>query len=145
MRAIDRAANVVKHVDSGLYTQQLFFNNSKPPMNDVRVRQAINYAIDRVAYTKAIAAGYGRACLHVGAEVALGLRRKGRSYYQYDPEKSKALLKEAGLENVELIAFHYSDQRSQQRMEILTAEPQQGRLQTEIHHGVDPAGQPAIQ
>ena len=121
MRAIDRAGNVVKHVDSGLYTQQLFFNNSKPPMTDVRVRQAINYAIDRVAYTKAITAGMGEPAYTSVPKSHWAYDEKAGSYYQYDPEKAKALLKEAGLENVELTAFHYSDQRSQQRMEILTA------------------------
>ena len=118
--AIDRAANVVKHVDPGLYTQQLFFNNAKPPMDDVRVRQAINYAIDRVAYTKAIAAGYGQPAYTSVPPGHWAYDEKAASYYQYDPDKAKALLKEAGAEGVELHAFHYSDSRAQQRMEILT-------------------------
>jgi peptide/nickel transport system permease protein/peptide/nickel transport system substrate-binding protein len=118
--AIDRAANVVKHVDPGLYTQQLFFNNAKPPMDDVRVRQAINYAIDRVAYTKAIAAGYGQPAYTSVPPGHWAYDEKAASYYPYDPDKAKALLKEAGAEGVELHAFHYSDSRAQQRMEILT-------------------------
>jgi len=118
--AIDRAANVAKHVDPGLYTQQLFFNNAKPPMDDLRVRQAINFAIDRVAYTKVISAGYGQPAYTSVPPNHWAYDEKAASYYHYDPDKAKALLKEAGAEGVELHAFHYSDSRAQQRMEILT-------------------------
>ena len=118
--AIDRAANVAKHVDPGLYTQQLFFNNAKPPMDDLRVRQAINYAIDRVAYTRVIAAGFGQPAYTSVPPNHWAYDENAASYYHFDPDKAKALWKEAGAEGVELHAFHYSDSRAQQRMEILT-------------------------
>ncbi|MBV9859340.1 MAG: ABC transporter substrate-binding protein [Alphaproteobacteria bacterium] len=64
------------------------------PFHDVRVRQAINYAVDREGLCKLI---------NGTAKPAVGLYPPGHPFfgsptqhYAYDPEKAKALLKEAG-------------------------------------------------
>jgi peptide/nickel transport system substrate-binding protein len=64
------------------------------PFHDVRVRRAINYALDREGLCKLI---------NDIAKPAVGLYKPGDKYfgeptekYTYDPEKAKALLKEAG-------------------------------------------------
>lgn len=68
------------------------------PLKDVRVRRALNYAVDKESIAKFIMFGY--------AEVASqGLTRNTIGFnpdlkpYAYDPERAKALLAEAGYPN----------------------------------------------
>jgi peptide/nickel transport system substrate-binding protein len=65
-----------------------------PALGDVRVRQAINYAIDRDAIVKAIYGKYGTATTQTTHEA--GFQKALDSYYAYDPAKAKKLLTEAG-------------------------------------------------
>ncbi len=79
----------------------LSINNKREKLDDVRVRQAIAHAIDRQALLDAVMSGYGTPIgshfpPHNPAYVDL------TGMYSYDPEKSKALLKEAGAEGLEL-------------------------------------------
>ena len=75
------------------------FNNSKKPFDDVRVRQALGgYGIDRQAIAKTAMLGIGQA---LWSFVAPG----GKDHidfdeqFPYNPEKAKALLKEAGFDD----------------------------------------------
>ena len=70
-------------------------NTTKAPFNNVKVRQALNYATDKDSMIKTILFGYG--------EKAVSFMPKSGSFwndqlkgYPYDVEKAKALLKEAG-------------------------------------------------
>ena len=71
-------------------------NNRKKPLDDVRVRRAIMHAIDRKAFIDGAQEGLGSpigshfAPTNVGYVDLTGM-------YPYDPEKSKALLREAGI------------------------------------------------
>lgn len=68
-------------------------------MGDVRVRQAINYAIDREAVTKALLGTYGVPAYQTVTEGSDGWSEKDASYYAYNPDKAKQLLTEAGYPN----------------------------------------------
>ncbi len=74
----------------------LAMNNKRKPLADLKVRQAISYAIDR----KAIIDG---AMNGLGAPIGSHLTPNDPGYvdltnvYLHDPEKAKALLKEAGV------------------------------------------------
>lgn len=63
---------------------------------DVRVRQAINYALDRPALLKALVAGHGEATTQVFAETSAAYDAKLDDYYPYNPDKAKKLLADAG-------------------------------------------------
>jgi peptide/nickel transport system substrate-binding protein len=66
-----------------------------PPFRDVRVRQAMNYAVDREAIVKSILGGHGTAMPGPLWSGWLGYTNESKTY-PYDPERAKALLREAG-------------------------------------------------
>jgi peptide/nickel transport system substrate-binding protein len=63
-------------------------------LTDLRVRQALNYAVDREAITKAILGRYASPSSEFLSTD--GLDPEYQDYYAYDPEKAKALLADAG-------------------------------------------------
>jgi peptide/nickel transport system substrate-binding protein len=71
-------------------------NVTEPPFNDKRVRQAINYAIDRDTYANAIMKGLARPSTSVFGPGMAGYDPSFQMY-SYDPDKAKALLQEAGV------------------------------------------------
>ena len=71
-------------------------NNKKPPLNDVRVRRALMHAIDRKAFIDGAIDGLGKPIGSHFAPTDAGYVDLTK-VYPYDPEKAKALLKEAGV------------------------------------------------
>ncbi len=76
----------------------LSMNNKKPPFDNLKVRQAISYALDRKAIIDGASNGFGvpigsHFAPHNPAYVDL------TGTYPHDVAKAKELLKEAGLEN----------------------------------------------
>jgi peptide/nickel transport system substrate-binding protein len=71
-------------------------NNRRPPLNDVRVRRALMHAIDRKAFIDGAIDGLGKPIGSHFAPTDAGYVDLTQ-VYPYDPEKAKALLKEAGV------------------------------------------------
>ena len=67
-----------------------------PELADVRVRQALNYAIDKDSIAKAVYGDYGKAGGALALEGTTGFDQATNDYYDFNPEKAKALLAEAG-------------------------------------------------
>ena len=74
----------------------LSINNKKPPFNDVRVRRALAHAIDRQAFIDGAREGLGKPIGSHFAPTDAGYLDLTK-VTPYDPEKAKALLKEAGV------------------------------------------------
>ena len=75
----------------------LGFNLKQAPFNDPKVRQAMNYAINKEEIIKGVLLGLGEA---IASPYKPGTRwdNESLSPYPYDPSKALALLKEAGYE-----------------------------------------------
>src|SRR5262249_20857160 len=74
-----------------------FLNTYAKPFNDLRVRQAVNYAVDWTAIIKSLMGGLGRPLPGVAAPSVFGYTPiRG---YDYDVAKAKQLLAEAGYPN----------------------------------------------
>ncbi len=71
-------------------------NVTKPPLDDVKVRQAIEYAIDKKAIVDTLFAGLYELAYSPLAPNTLGYWSGAEQMYGYDPEKAKSLLDEAG-------------------------------------------------
>jgi len=71
------------------------FGPGNAPLMDVRVRQALNYAIDREAYITALLNNTSKAPSQPVPSLAFGYD-PDLAPYPYDPDKARALLAEAG-------------------------------------------------
>ncbi|HLR45941.1 MAG TPA: glutathione ABC transporter substrate-binding protein [Deinococcales bacterium] len=79
---------------SSVRTIFMFMNFALEPTNDVRVRQAINHAIDREALAEFVLGGAVRVSDAAVSPGVFGYTPVG--VYEYDPEKAQELLAEAG-------------------------------------------------
>ena len=77
----------------------LMFNTANKPFDDVRVRQALHYAIDKQKMIDVALKGHGVASSSfLNPENPAYARAK--TVYDYDPDKAKALLAAAGVTNL---------------------------------------------
>lgn len=72
------------------------------PFDNVDVRQAIKWAINRQELVDKILFGYGSAGNDVPISSAIKYAVNPEPVYHYDPDKAKSLLKKAGLENLKV-------------------------------------------
>jgi len=93
----------------------------KSPLHDKRVRQALNYAIDKQAIIDGLFQGEARALSgQILRKEQIGFDPEIKDY-PYDPAKAKALLKEAGFPNGLTIAFKFPTGRYAQDREVAEA------------------------
>jgi len=96
VKAIDGKNGINVERDSSIIVNYLSMNTLKKPYDDVRIRQAMNYAINKAAFVKVVWNGYGEKATSVIAP-KVGFYSK-QSEYNFDLEKAKKLMKEAGAE-----------------------------------------------
>jgi len=97
-----KSVNLFKY-DALLYTY-LGFNLRSPKFTDVRVRQALSYAVNRKQLIGLVFRGYASPAYSPSAPVSWAYSGDV-SKYEYDPEKAKQLLKEAGVRDLEFTLF----------------------------------------
>lgn len=87
-----------------LFTRAIHFNTKKPPFDNVKVRQAINYAVDKKTVIEKVLANKAFVATGVlpASSDAFNPNLKG---YEYNPDKAKQLLKEAGFEELEFEVY----------------------------------------
>ncbi|HEY8424826.1 MAG TPA: glutathione ABC transporter substrate-binding protein [Limnochordales bacterium] len=81
-----------------LSTTYIGFNARKPPFNDARVRQAINHAINVDAIIEHIYTGQASRAAGPISQMVWGAHPELRPY-EYNPERARQLLAEAGYPN----------------------------------------------
>jgi peptide/nickel transport system substrate-binding protein len=97
-----KAESKVQLVEFGWSAQigYLFFNMKKPPFGDnLKLRQAALYAIDRENMAKAILMGQGGAAYYFWSKGVLGVD-DSLPKYDYQPEKAKQLVKDSGFTGI---------------------------------------------
>src|SRR6266508_3356406 len=79
----------------------LNINAGRGPLKDVRVRQAISYAVDRAQIMRVAASGFGRLTAPATAPMKQWQlpEEQWMRYYKPDPDKAKKLLADAGYAN----------------------------------------------
>jgi len=99
--------NLVLLTQPGLAVNGMAMSNDVAPFTDKRVRQALNYAVDKEAIDKALYGGLAKPMVSPLPEAQWGFDNT-MTGYPYDPAKAKQLLAEAGVPpgfKVELLAY----------------------------------------
>ncbi|MFO1080030.1 MAG: ABC transporter substrate-binding protein [Reyranellaceae bacterium] len=115
---LERSGKATVYVNPSLYLHMVYLDYSRPPLNDVRVRRALNLAVDRNAFNAAAMAGLGEPATAVFPKDYWPYDPALAGLLAYDPDKARALIKEVGAE-VTVTGFTYSDQAAVQRGELL--------------------------
>jgi peptide/nickel transport system substrate-binding protein len=90
------------------------------PWQDVRVRRAINYAIDMDTIIKTVLEGHGQVLGVPLEKEAFGFNPSIK-WYGYNPERAKALLREAGYANGFEMTLHVPNRRYMNDIEVVQA------------------------
>jgi peptide/nickel transport system substrate-binding protein len=109
----------------------LAMNNTRPPMNDIRVRQAIAHAIDRQAIVDGAMFGFGTPigthfAPHHPAYVDL------LATYPHDPARARALLADAGQSDLKLTLKLPPPTYARRGGEIVAAQLKEAGITVEI-------------
>ncbi len=98
-KEIDADANLTAIARPSFNVGYLALNPSYKPLSDVKVRQAIAYAINRPAIVQAFWGNLGTHDPHFLPETLAWANDSSLTAYPFDPQKAKQLLTEAGYPN----------------------------------------------
>lgn len=102
---LSRAGNLKVEQFDGSNIQYVGLNTQSPPLNNVKVRQAIGHAIDRDKIIRELLSGQAKIAHSILP--ANSWAYSAGTQYGYDPARSKQLLQEAGYKD-EPIKFKYA-------------------------------------
>jgi glutathione transport system substrate-binding protein len=95
IKAVEHNTNITVNNAPSIYERYVAMNVMKHPYDDLRVRQALNYAVDKAAFAKVVWNGYeDPADSPIPPHLAFHVAQQP---WPYDPAKAKQLLKEAGV------------------------------------------------
>jgi glutathione transport system substrate-binding protein len=97
-RAIEKNPTIDVVDTKSIFANYVALNNMRKPFDDVRVRQALNYAVDKNAMVKVVFNGYAEPLDSVLPARLSGYVSQGAPW-PYDPAKAKQLLADAGFPN----------------------------------------------
>jgi peptide/nickel transport system substrate-binding protein len=96
-----RSSGLTVEGGKGMNHMFLMFNTANKPFDDVRVRQALLYAIDTKTMIDVALKGHGTPASSFLNEQNPSYAR-AKTVYDYNPEKAKQLLAEAGVTNLSI-------------------------------------------
>jgi len=92
--SVEANPNLEVTVSASTFVRTFQMNTQLPAFADVRVRQALNYAIDKEALAQVVFRGYATPVTSAMPSPVFGHAPVGP--YAFDPERARALLAEAG-------------------------------------------------
>jgi ABC-type transport system substrate-binding protein len=116
----DRAPGIVSNVAPSQTCYGLYLNYGRPALKDLRVRRALNLALDRQGFSRAALGGIGEVAHTLIPKAHWAYAPDLANFYAYDPDKAKALLREAGHgDGIEISMVTPATPANQQRNEIV--------------------------
>jgi len=117
--------------EDGTSYQYIAFNLKDPIFSDVRVRQAIAYAIDRERIIKFVLRGEGRPAMNVIPPSNWAFNPNVK-IYSYDPVKARQLLQESGHPNLTFTFKSSTDDYARLLAAVLQQQLQEAGIHMEI-------------
>lgn len=99
----------------GLAVEYVGFNTSVAPFDDVKVRKAVSYAIEREAILSGVYNNVGTLANVAMSPLVFGYSKNVEAY-PYDINEAKKLIKESGLENGATVKLLTSDRKERINM-----------------------------
>ena len=118
----------------GLNSYYLGLNCTRPPFNDIRVRQAVNMAVDRKHILNTV---FEKRGVLANGPIPPGLwkstvLRQNREGYSYDPDKARKLIREAGAEGKTIKIYITPDPEVLDIIEVVQSYLSRAGLKAEI-------------
>ena len=136
---VERAKNLTLASGPTVYCVQLYFNYSRPPFNDARIRKAVNFAINREDFVKLTMGGVAEPARMLLPTTHWAFDKNTAGLYPYDPDKAKALLAEAGhKDGIDIHMLGYTDQNSVRRQEVLIEQFKKAGMRLRFTNGTIP-------
>jgi glutathione transport system substrate-binding protein len=131
-KALENSPTVEVITAQSIFVRYVALNNLRKPFDDVRVRQALNYAVDKTAMARVVYNGYAIP-LDSALPKGLGGYVSQGTPWPFDLAKAKALLAEAGLPNgFKSTLWGGNDSLTQKAMQFLQQQFAQVGVQVEV-------------
>ncbi|RYF35349.1 MAG: peptide ABC transporter [Comamonadaceae bacterium] len=127
-----------------LFCIMLYINYARAPLTNLKLRQAMNFAVDRKAFVKGTLEGAGEAAYMNLPSSHWAYDKELVGMYPHDPDRARKLLAEAGFPNgVDLTIGGFNDQDWVRRAEIVLEQMNKVGIRLKFTYGTIPdiAGQ----
>lgn len=132
----DRDSNLLIDLFPTTYYWGAYLNYGKPPLDNLKIRQALSWGIDREAMNKTVALGLAKPGNGVLPKEHWACDPTTYDTYDYSPEKARALLAEAGHPNgIDIPMFGWTDQASMQRQEVALSQLAKAGIRVQLTTG----------
>lgn len=129
--SINGKDGIVVDNNPSIIVRYLSMNTTKKPFDDPKVRQAINYAINKDAFLKVVMNGFSSKLDSIIAPNTQFYSKQ--EVYEFNIEKAKELLKEAGYENgFETKVWGSNNSTTQKGMEFIQQQLSQIGVKVEV-------------
>lgn len=110
----------------------IYMDTSKPPFDNKLLRQAVNYALDRESLTEAATFGTGEPAFMPIPSAHWAYQEDLAPGYEYDPEKARSLVAEAGVDGLSFSLVHQPDAVDTRTAEIVQAQLAEAGIDVEL-------------
>lgn len=118
-----RSNDVVAEAKPSLVFYTTSLNYALEPLKDVRVRQAMNYALNREDLNRVLMMGLGEPTSTLFPSTFWAADPETAHFYNHDVDKAKKLLADAGYANgIDIPTWGWPDQASVQRQELFATQ-----------------------
>jgi ABC-type transport system substrate-binding protein len=136
--SVDRSPGLNAILTQTTLLQMIYLNYGRPPLDDVRVRQALNYGVNREELSQVISQGLQPPTSALYPKSHWTCEPETANYYSYDPAKAKSLLADAGYPNrIEIPMLGFPDQTNIRFQELMMAQLERAGIRLKITRGAN--------